>query len=134
MLKAERDGEFELHLKCVYDTLPYLTAAGKHLYAKWIPIYLRDLLQLKQSYPEMYQFLQRGNFVVKKTNEKKFNCVASDMALEQSINKDCKSSSGVIGFTQKPAALLRWLVTRHVLGSYCKNFEGKMIYLCQVIL
>jgi hypothetical protein len=47
------------------------------------------------------------------------------MALEQSINRDCKSSSGVVGFTQKPSALLRWMITRHIVGSYAQRFEGK---------
>lgn len=81
--------------------------------------------KLKSEVPEMYKFLAAGNFVVKKTNKRKFNCVASDMALEQSINKDCKSSSGIIGFSKKPAALLRWMTTRHILGDYSKHFLGK---------
>lgn len=82
---------------------------------------------LKDEIPTMYEYLTNGNFVVKKTNDKIFNCVASDMALEQSINKDCKSSAGVIGFSQKPSALLRWITTRHVLGEYSKKFSGKKI-------
>ncbi|KAK5640660.1 hypothetical protein RI129_002639 [Pyrocoelia pectoralis] len=121
---AERNGSFQLHLKCVFEMLPYLKAGGRHLYAKWVPIYLKDMNQLKLTQPEMYDYLERGNFVVKKTNEKTFNCVASDMALEQSINRDCKSSSGVVGFTRKPTALLRWMMTRHIVGSYSQNFEG----------
>lgn len=129
LLSAERDGNFESHLKGVYETLPYLTAGGRHLYSKWVPIYIKDMLQLKLEHPEMYKYLKRGNFVVKKTTLKKFNCVASDMALEQSINKDCKSSSGVVGFTQKQSALLRWIMTRHILGSYCNRFEGKIIFI-----
>lgn len=129
LLKSERNGDFEAHLCAVNDTLPYLSAAGRNLYFKWIPVYLSDMEKLKSEVPEMYEFLAGGNFVVKKTNEKKFNCVASDMALEQSINKDCKSSSGIIGFSQQPGALLRWMTTRHILGDYSKHFAGESIFL-----
>ncbi|KAJ8917907.1 hypothetical protein NQ315_002600 [Exocentrus adspersus] len=64
-----------------------LEVAGGHLYAKWVPIYLKDMSELKSKDPQMYEYLKPGNFVVKKTTEKKFNCVASDMALEQSRRK-----------------------------------------------
>lgn len=127
MLHAERDGEFESHLAAVYDALPYFSAAGRHLYAKWVPVYLSDMEELKHTAPNMYEFLSDGNFVVKKTSEKVFNCVASDMALEQSINRECKSRSGIIGFSQKPGALLRWMVTRHTLGDYSRNFLGMFV-------
>lgn len=83
---------------------------------------------LKDEIPTMHEYLANGNFVIKKTNDKIFNCVASDMALEQSVNKDCKSSAGVIGFSQKASALLRWITTRHVLGEYSKKCSGTIIF------
>ena len=39
--------------------------------------------------------------------------VPRDMALEQSINLDRKSSVGIIGITKKPDAPARWLFTSH---------------------
>lgn len=129
LLRAEREGDFQAHLCAVYDTLPYLSAAGRNLYLKWIPVYLSDIEELKVETPEMYSFLADGNFVVKKTNDKKFNSVATDMALEQSINKDCKSFSGIIGFSQRPGSLLRWMTTRHTLGAYSKSFWGEYLSL-----
>ncbi|CAH1183039.1 unnamed protein product [Ceutorhynchus assimilis] len=91
MLSAGRNGDFGSHLAAVYDFLPYLSAAGRNLYSKWLPVYLSDIERLRQQVPYIYNFLASGNFVVKKTNEKRFNCVASDMALEQFISRDCKS-------------------------------------------
>lgn len=128
MLRAERDGDFNSHLIAVTDLLPYLSAAGRNLYFKWTPVYLSDMEELKQKHSDMYKFLADGNFVVKKTNEKAFNCVASDMALEQSINKDCKSRSGILGFSQEPRALLRWIITRHTLGEYSEKFIGTNMF------
>lgn len=128
LLRSERNGDFSSHLCAVYDTLPYLAAAGRNLYLKWVPVYLSDMENLKVKVPYMFKYLSEGNFVVKKTSEKFFNCVASDMALEQSINKDCKSSAGIIGFSQKPTALHRWITTRHILGEYSKKFIGMYEY------
>lgn len=108
-LLRERTADFELHLKCTQELLPYLVAGERHLYAKWVPIYLKDMLELKSKNPQMHEYLKRGIFF-SKDSRKKFNCVASDMALEQPINRDCKSSSGVVGFTQKLTALLRWML------------------------
>jgi hypothetical protein len=123
LLKAERDANFQLHLNAVYETLPYLVAGGRHNYAKFTPIYLSDMIRSKTTHPDFYEYLENGNFVVKRSSNKKFNCVASDMALEQTINKDCKSSSGVIGFTQEEQTLTRWIVTRHIVGEYATKFK-----------
>jgi hypothetical protein len=81
------------------------------------------MIRLKTTHPDFYEYLENDNFVVKRSSNKKFNCVASDMALEQTINKDCKSSSGVIGFTREEQTLTRWIVTRHIVGEYATKFE-----------
>lgn len=109
LLLAERDGDFQSHLAAVEDALPYMVAAGRNLYWKWIPVYLNDIQVLKEESPTVYNYLAKGNFVVKKSNERRFNCVASDMALEQSVNKYCKS-------------------TRHTLGKYSENFMDATKY------
>ena len=51
-----------------------------------------------------------GGFVVKRS-ERTFNCVPTDQALEQSINRKAKSQGGVIGYTLRKGALVRWLLT-----------------------
>ncbi|KAJ8961940.1 hypothetical protein NQ314_005872 [Rhamnusium bicolor] len=68
MLHAETDGDFYFHLAAVHDVLPYLSAAGRNLYLKWVSVYLSDMEELKHQIPYMYDFLASGNFVVKKTN------------------------------------------------------------------
>ena len=46
-LRAERSGNWELHLECVRNMLPYFQCTGHHLYAKCAHLYLQDMLQLK---------------------------------------------------------------------------------------
>jgi len=79
--------------------------------------------QLETKQREMFKFLEQGGFVVRRSNESKFNSVPTDQALEQSINRDVKTTGGIIGFTRRKAALLRWLVTRHSTAQYSESFE-----------
>ncbi|CAG9762726.1 unnamed protein product [Ceutorhynchus assimilis] len=140
LLRSERNADFELHLEAVQETLPFLRAGGRSNYARYTPIYLLDMENLKLKKPKMYQYLKNGNFVVRRTDTKKFNCVASDMALEQTINRDCKSSGGVVGFTRSEPTLVRWLITRHLMGEYSSkvhdlisnfNKNSKMYSMCE---
>ena len=68
----------------------------------------------------MYRQMMEGGFVVRRSASRIFNCVPTDQALEQTINREAKSQGGVIGFT---GALLRWLMTRHITGEYAEAFK-----------
>ena len=61
--------------------------------------------------------------MVRRLPKRQFNCVPTDQALEQTVNRDAKSHGGIIGFTLRKGALLRWLVTRHVTGSYAEAMK-----------
>ena len=69
---------------------------------------------LETSHPESYKHLKEGGFVVRRSSAQKFNCVATDQALEQTVNRNGKIKVGVIGLTLRKGALNRWLQTRHV--------------------
>ena len=47
-----------------------------------------------------------------------FKSVSTDQALEQTVKREAKSQGGVIGFILRKSALMRWLLTRHIAGSY----------------
>jgi len=122
LLRAERERLFELHLIAVCETIPWCRAADRGNYAKYLPGYLNDMLSLRELHPQSYQYLQEGGFVVRRSL-RRFNAVASDQALEQTINREGKSQGGVIGFTLRKGALTRWMVTRHVTAKYTEAFK-----------
>ena len=64
ILRAERDANFELHLATTCDTMPWLCAAGRHQYAKFIPTYVADMKALEQDHPQSYSHMCDGGFVV----------------------------------------------------------------------
>lgn len=79
--------------------------------------------QLETKQPKMYEFLTRGGFIVHQSDTTRFNSVPTDQALEQTINREAKGTGGVIDFTLRKSALLRWLLTRHVSGEYSEAFQ-----------
>ncbi|KAL8601861.1 hypothetical protein ACOMHN_020596 [Nucella lapillus] len=80
-----------------------------------------DALETQQ--PDAYKQRQSGAFVVRRSPKRQFNCVPTDQALEQTVNREAKSQGGIIGFTLRKGALLRWLITRHVTGSYAEAMK-----------
>jgi len=64
-----------------------------------------------------------GGFVIRRSKSRIFNCVPTDQALEQTINREAKSQGGVIGLTLRKGTLLRWLMTRHTTGEYAEAFN-----------
>ena len=94
LLRAERDGLFELHLIAVCETIPWCRAADIGNYVRYLPGYLNDMVTLQQKKPpKFYQYLLDGGFVVR-LSSRRFNDVATDQALEQTINREGKSQGG----------------------------------------
>ena len=86
-----------------------------------------DWIHQRYDYPtgettEVLPIIADGGFVVRRSS-RCFNAVASDQALEQTINRDGKSQGCVIGFTVWKDALTRWMVTRHITAQYTEAFK-----------
>ena len=87
LLRAERDGLFELHLIAVYETIPRCRAADRGNYVRYLPGSLNGMVTLQQKQPKFYEYLRDGGFVVR-LSSRRFNAVATDQALEQIINPE----------------------------------------------
>ena len=77
------------------------------------------MVTLQQKQPKFYQYLRDGGFVVR-LSSMRFNAVATEQALEQTINREEKSQGGVIGFTLRKGALTPWMATRHITAQYAE--------------
>ena len=128
LIRADRSGDFNLHLDSVAQTILYFFAAGKQNYSRYTPVYVAEMIQLFDKDPETYQHLQEGGFVVRHSTNRRFNCVPTDQALEQTVNNDCKSTGGIIGFTRRKGALLRWIISRHTTSKYSGSPSSNLIH------
>jgi len=109
MIRAYRDGNWDLHLESFAAMLPWLTIYDHTNYARLGPVYLAGMENLETKAPKVHVEFIAGNFVVKRTN-KRFNQVLADQATEW-MNKTCKVQNGIIGITRNDQARDKFCVT-----------------------
>ena len=67
LIKAERKGNFDLHLQSFWEMLPYFTASGHHIYARSAHIYLQRMQNLEKTNKKVYKRFQIGYHICKIT-------------------------------------------------------------------
>ena len=110
LILADRMGDFKLHLYCVEKSLELFSICGKINYQRYVPLYLTDMKQLHKETSEKFNL---GAFTFKHSSLSNNKSVAIDMALEQSINRSQKSTSGIIGCTRRIDYVTQWELTCH---------------------
>lgn len=95
---------------------PYFFAMDRPNYSRWLPVYLSDMNMLSESHPDVHQEFMRGEHSICRST-KPFSKVWTDMALEQSLNRDSKTIGGIVGISQRASALERWFLTNHQRAS-----------------
>ena len=96
-LRAEREGEFGLHLYACKQMMPYFFAAGHINYARYGLAYLRSMSRLTGTVLDQFK---KGQHVMR--HQPGFcNAIWSDMAIKTYM-KHGKGPNGIIGFTTKP--------------------------------
>ena len=121
-LKAEITGDWSLHITATSEMAPFFFAMDRQNYAKWPPIYLADVAALSSKHPLVHKEFLDGNHSVSRSNHP-FSKVFADMAVEQTINRDSKSKGGIIGISQNPNAVDRWLLTSHERAAITTAFK-----------
>ena len=111
-IRAERPGDWSLHLNATAGMMPYFCSMDRMNYSRWLPVYIADMNSLPEMHPVVYEEFMNGNHAVSRFKQA-FAQVWTDMALELSINLDSKSKGGIIGISKKPCALERWFLTSH---------------------
>ncbi len=127
-IKAERTGDWELHLQAVHDMLPNFTGSGHNLYAKSARLYLQMMEQLEDLHPEVYTSFKNGLHVIRRT-ERYWAGLSTDLVIEQVlIMRSVKTSGGLTrgrGMTETQRSV--WLLSRPACAevNYCmQEFAG----------
>lgn len=71
--------------------LPWMFAYDHTKYARYLLVYLCDMLALEQNHPSAYQAIEAGDFVVQGRLWNGFGQVAVEQTIEQTNNCDTKS-------------------------------------------
>ena len=119
-IRAERSGDWDLHLQCVRNMLPYFHATGHHLYAKSTHLYLQDMENLAQ---EDYDLMSR-NFTIRRT-KKFWSGVWSDMTIEQTLMRSMHAAGGLThGRGMKDNVISQWINSMPASTQICDAIES----------
>ena len=120
-IRAERVGDWQGHLHSQSNMLPYFFTTDRTNYSRWMPVYLLDMLSLPEEISEQFKM---GHFAIRQ-KPGKFNGIWSDLGVEKTVIRDSKGSGGIVGLTRKKAAMVRWSLTRHILGGYASAMKDR---------
>lgn len=123
-LKAERTGDFDLHLASLQKMLPYLAAAGHSHYTKSSYVYLTDMLKLEETNPDVLRQFQAGKFVIRRTN-RFWAGLSTDLVIEQVLMRTLKSTGGLTrGRGMEEAQRTRWLLAMPACASVNESMQN----------
>lgn len=97
-VRGQRSGDWPLTLSACSSLCPWLFTFGHTNYARWMPVFLRDMAQLPTIHPSVHQEFMSGKFVVQRS-ERKFSLMALDQSQEHSIQflKNDGGAKGLYG-------------------------------------
>ena len=121
IIRASRQGEWELHLAALEENVKYFFAHDLYKYARFVPVYLAQMQQLKNTDQETWKALEQGDFMVRKSGIP-FTNLFVDQKLEQLI-RELKVAGGITGITQNEDALDRFFLIAPELTSIIKDFQ-----------
>ena len=110
-LKAERTGNWLLHLSIVHEMLPYLAAAVHNSYTKSAYLYLQLMNQLEETHPEIFKSFTGGHHVVRRSN-RFWAGISPDSTIEQTLMRGAKTTGGLTrgrGITELERA--KWVLS-----------------------
>ena len=67
-IKAEKTGNWNMHLESLKSMLPYFVASGHNLYIKSAWIYINQMENLKEQNTEVAAFFETGYHVIRRTD------------------------------------------------------------------
>lgn len=122
-VRAEREGNWPLHIEVVRKMLPYFFAAGHQNYARYGLFYLRAMEKMPVSV--MKNFLN-GDHVMRH-RPGLWNGIWSDMWIETTFMRFGHGLNGIIGITLKPETLKTWALSLHI----CTQLEEDLLNISQ---
>ncbi|VDI01473.1 Hypothetical predicted protein [Mytilus galloprovincialis] len=118
-----REANFLLYIEALSKIIPWFFALDHTNYSRWLPIRLRDMLQLPKKNPETHKAILSGNPFCHQDRERNFPV----WLLIKPTNKNnayVKADGGAVGLTENPGVLHRWMVAGPEMASLVNEFEN----------
>ena len=108
--------------------VPWYFAYDHLNYARYLPVYIYEMLAVTDTHPSIAKHLASGDFVVQQQTQYPFCQTAMDQTIEQTMNRDSKTRGGQIGFSNNSNAVHRWFLSfnqRAQISKNCTEMAGK---------
>ena len=66
LVRSLRQGSFEMYLDALAELAPWFHAFDHTNYARWVPVHLRDMIELSTKHPEVAAEFNHVNFTIQK--------------------------------------------------------------------
>ena len=110
-IKAERVGDWDLHLQSLYEMLPFFAASGHRFYLKSVHIYLQKMANLPEQHPEIHRHFKEGLHVIRRS-DRCWSGLSPDLVIEQCLMRSLKTTGGLTkgrGFSETQRLL--WVLS-----------------------
>ena len=96
-------------------------------YARYLPVYLAEMINLQTDHPSVHQGLMAGHFSFQLSEGSTFGRLPVDETTEVTINKDTKTAGGVTMFSLKKGAVNRFYMTAEYRCSYLTELKSVVL-------
>ena len=117
--RAEREGDFALHLYACAKMIPYFFSAGHWNYARDSIAYLNSMSKLN---PSVLDAFLRGEHV-ERHRIGLWNAIWSDMMIESSYMNKGKGPGGLIGITTSQRSAAVWANSHHACSEVLRQLH-----------
>jgi len=122
LLRASREGDWDLHLHSVRMMIPWCFAYDKVNYSLYLTPYFAQMTNLGEKNPEVQKAFKEGSFSVQLASSNPFGRIPVDQTTEVTVNKDTQNPGGTTRFSLKPATVQRYYLT----AEYRSAFLGQL--------
>lgn len=112
--RSVRTSNFNLYIESLFEMADLFFIFNQANYARWILMYQRNLIDMRDNNSPLFQHFLRGAFGVKRT-DKNMARAPVDLTLEQTINADAANTlTGISHFTNSISARQRWALSHSI--------------------
>ena len=126
LLRASREGDWELHLSSISEIVPWCFAYDKPNYARYLSAYLHEMSHLPEEHPDTLEYLRSGGFSVQIGEDNPFGRIPVDQTCEETVNKDTQTSGGTKGFSLKPNAVSKFYLVAEYRSTFLRQLKDML--------
>lgn len=122
-VRSMREGDFELYVQTCDEICDWAFALDRPNYSRYLPIHVRDMVQLPEKHPEVYTEFMNGNFVVQRSHHK-FSLMAKDQSHEHSNKALQQSGGGLADMYDEADSIALYMLAAPDTARIVQEFEN----------